>query len=194
MSEKNKLEGVRHGWRLLGTTYPFTTKWLKLRQDRVQLEGDGEIEFTYVESQGAVGIVPVTVDGNIVLIRQYRYTVDEVGFEIPAGGLHDTGDASMEQVAREELRQEVGATCTDLQYISFFYTAVGQSSQAFHVFLALDVNFTGQQTLEPTERIEIHPTPAKEALRMARAGEIRDGASALSLLLCEDMLREHGYV
>src|SRR5438093_1412023 len=142
MSETDKPEAARQGWHLLGTTYPFATKWLKLRQDRVRLEGNDEIEFTYVDSPGAVGIVPVTEDGNIVLIRQYRYTVDEVCFEIPAGGLHDAEDASMEQVAREELRQEVGATCSDLQYMGFFYTAVGQSSQAYHVFLALDVDVT----------------------------------------------------
>jgi ADP-ribose pyrophosphatase len=194
MSEVGKPEAARHGWHLLGTTYPFATKWLKLRQDRVKLDRDGEIEFTYVDSPGAVGIVPVTRNGEIVLIRQYRYTVDEVCFEVPAGGLHDTEDASMEQVAREELRQETGATCKDLEYIGSFYTAVGQSSQAYHVFLALDVDITEEQRLEPTEHIDINPTPAKEALRMARAGEIKDGTSALSILLCENALRERGYI
>jgi ADP-ribose diphosphatase len=193
MSEHDKPLGEKLGWHLLGTSYPFVTPWLKLRQDRVHLDGNGEIAFTYVDSPGAVGVVPVTRDGDIVLIRQYRYTVDDWCLEVPAGGLHDTGDASMEDVARMELRDEAGASCGSLEYIGYFYTAVGNSSQAFRVFLALDVEFTAQQKLEPTERIEMHPTPAKEAIRLARAGEIKDGTSALSILLCEGRLRELGY-
>ena len=194
MEKNDKPEGAKRGWRLLDTTYPFATKWLKLRQDRIHLEGDGEIAFTYLDSAGAVGVVPVTADGDIVLIRQYRYTVDDVCYEIPAGGLHDTGDASSEQVARDELRQETGGVCGELLYVGFFYTATGQYSQTFHAYLALNVELTQPQSLEPTEQIEICPTPATEALRMARAGEIKDGPSALCILLCENLLRERGYV
>lgn len=194
MNNNDKPLGAKLGWKLLNTTHPFATSWLKLRQDRVLLDNNGEIAFTYVDSPGAVGVVPVTPDGQIVLIRQYRYTVDELSLEVPAGGRHDTDDAPMEQVARTELREEVGASCGDLEYIGFFYTAVGNSSQAYHVFLALDVQFTDPQKLEPTEHIEICPTPAAEALRLARSGEIKDGTSALSILLCEDRLRTLGYV
>lgn len=194
MDESDKPHATEHGWHLLKTSYPVSTKWLKVRQDHVKLDGNGEIDFTYVESPGAVGIVPVTRNGEIVLIRQYRYTVDEVSMEIPAGGLHDADGDPLEDVARKELSQEVGAICDSLEYLGFFYTAIGQSSQAYHVFLAFDIELGEQQDLEPTERIEVHPTPAKEALRMARSGEIKDGTSALSILLCENALRERGYV
>lgn len=194
MNNNDKSLGAKYGWKLQDTNTPFATNWLKLRQDRVLLDGSGDITFTYIDSPGAVGVVPVTPDGQIVLIRQYRYTVDEVCIEVPAGGLHDTGDASMEDVARTELRDEVGASCRDLEYIGFFYTAVGNSSQAYHVFLALDVEFTEEQKLEPTEHIEVHPTPAAEAIRLARTGEMKDGTSALSILLCEERLKALGYV
>jgi len=194
MNMPDKPNGKKYGWHLLGTSYPFSTPWLTLRQDRVSLDNVGEIAFTYVESKGAVGVVPVTASGDIVLIRQYRFTVDEVCWEVPAGGLHDTEDASIEQAALDELRQEIGGTCRRIEYVTYFYTGVGQSSQAFHVFLALGVEITEKQTLEATEHIEIHPTPARQALHMAHSGQIKDGASALTILLCEERLKELGYV
>ena len=194
MQSKERPEGALSGWHRLSTRYPFATKWLKLREDHVRLAGDGEIQFAFVESAGAVGVVPVMRDGRVVLIRQYRYTVDEWCYEIPAGGMHDTGDAARDEVARQELEQEVGGTCDSLEYVSHFYSSIGNSSQTFYVFLARGVELSGEQTLEATERIEIVPTPAAEALRMAREGQIRDGSSALSLLMCEDLLRRYGYV
>jgi ADP-ribose pyrophosphatase len=191
---RERPEGAKSGWLRLSTRYPFVTKWLRLREDRVRLEGGREIQFAFVESNGAVGVVPVMRDGRVALIKQYRYTVDEWCYEIPAGGMHDTGGAAREEVALQELQQEVGGRCDSLEYVNHFHASIGNSSQTFYVFLAWGVELDGSQTLEVTERIEIVPTPAAEALRMARDGEIRDGASALALLLCEDLLRQYGYI
>lgn len=191
----DKPEGERLGWHLLETTYPFATHWLKLRQDRIRIEGaNSEITFTYIDNGPAVIVVPVTAEGNIALIRQYRYTVDEWCVEVPAGGTHDAEGASMEEVARKELREEIGATCAGLEFVSLFYPTNGNSAQAFHVFLALDTRLDGEQCLEETESIQVHLMPVAEALRLARTGQIKDGASALSLLLCEPLLRERGYL
>ncbi len=194
MNKGDKPQGEKAGWRLLDTTYPFATKWLKLRQDRVQLKDKCEITFTYVDNPGAVVIVPVTGDEKVVLIRQYRYTVDEWCLEVPAGGIHDAEDASLEQVARKELLEEVGGTCSELSYVTFFYASNGNSAQPFHVFLALGVELQKSQALEETELIEIRPMPLADALDLARSGKMRDGASALAILLCENRLREQGYL
>lgn len=194
MNKGDKPEGEKAGWHLLETTYPFATKWLKLRQDRVQLKGKGEITFTYVDNPGAVVIVPVIGDGNLALIRQYRYTVDEWCLEVPAGGIHDAEGASLAQVACKELLEEIGGTCSDLSYVTHFYASNGNSAQPFHVFLALGVELQSRQTLEETELIEIYSVPIAKALELARSGRIRDGASALAILLCENRLREQGYL
>ena len=195
LHKKGKPLGEQLGWHRLGTTYPFVSPWFALRQDRVQLEGkDKPIEFTYLEHSGAVGVVPVTRKGEVVLIRQYRYTVDDWSLEIPAGGMHDADGATHEEVARRELEQEIGATFTEMLYLGCCYTTVGQSDQAFHFYLALDVAPVGEQSTEETEQIEIRPTPAAEALAMSRDGRIKDGNSALALLLCEGHFRERGYI
>jgi ADP-ribose pyrophosphatase len=190
----DKPQGTRIGWHLLSTTYPFVTQWLRLRQDRVLLEGKGEIDFTYHDHPGTVVVVPVTWDDQVVLIRQYRYTVDEWTVEVPAGGLHDAQGMALEAVAHKELREEIGATCQQMRYVNFFYSCVGQSNQRCHVFLATGVELTDQQTAEDTESIELVPTPVGEALHMARTGQIKDGISALALLMCFDLLKADGYI
>ncbi len=187
--------GEKLGWHLRGTSYPFVSPWFVLRLDRVELDGKDEpIDFSYLEHPGAVGIVPVTKEGEVILIRQYRYSVDDWSLEVPAGGMHDAHDATHEEVARKEIEEEIGATCGDLKYLGCYYTTVGQSDQAYHIYLALDVALTREQSTEETEQIEVRPVPAAEALAMTRDGRIRDGNAALALLLCESHLRERGYI
>jgi ADP-ribose pyrophosphatase len=192
--DHSKPEGTKLGYKRLGTTFPFSTKWLRLRQDRIRLPGDKEIDFSYIDRSFAVEIVPVMPSGEIVLTWQYRYPVDEWCYGVPAGGTHDRGDDALEDVARDELHEEVGASCDELVQVNYFYASVGRSAETCYVFLALGVRLDSEPTLEETEHIEARPVPAKEALHMARSGEIKDGMSALSILICEDLLKQHGYV
>lgn len=194
MSFDDKPEGAKIGWQLLETTYPFATPWLKLRQDRVRIAGTGEITYTYIQGNAAVFVVPVTGDGQIVLIRQYRYTIDAWSLEIPAGGTHDRAGVPLEDVAREELCEETGGTCAAIERIATFYPSNSRSAEACHVFLATGVTLDRPQMLQETERIEAHLVPAREALSLARGGRIADGQSALALLLCEGALRRHRYL
>ncbi len=175
------------GWGVRATDYPFTSPWSTLRRDQVSA-GDTNFTYTYMEAAPAVFIVPIATTGEVILIRQYRYTVDEWCLEVPAGGTGDREGESLEDVAREELREEIGGVCGELLAIGTFYPSVSRSDQIAHVFAALDVRLEADQRLEGTERIELFPMPAKEALAMARRGEIRDGQSALCLILCEDLL------
>ena len=85
----DKPEGARLGWRVLETHYPMTTPFMHMRQDRIQIADKGEVTYTYEERADAVGIVPITADGTILLIRQYRYPIDTWCLEIPAGGTRD---------------------------------------------------------------------------------------------------------
>ncbi|MDQ6603622.1 MAG: NUDIX hydrolase [Chloroflexota bacterium] len=190
----DKPEGARLGWRALSTHYFLTTPFTRVRQDRVQIADKGEVMYTYEERADAVGVVPVTADGTILLIRQYRYPIDEWCLEIPAGGTRDHAGLTLEAVARIELAQETGATAATMLHVGAFFVACASRRQRFHVFLALDVERAATYQPEMTEQIELCPMPARDALHLARTGQIPEGQSALSLLLCEDMLRQHGYL
>jgi ADP-ribose pyrophosphatase len=141
-----------------------------------------------------VWVVPVTLDGQVILIHHYRYPVDDWCYEVPAGGLPQGLEptqkrAQSEWIARRELLEEIGGTAANLQYAGQFYTSNGISNEVAYVYLATGVKLA-EPRREPTELMEACPVPAEQALRMARQGDIADGPSALALLWCEPLLTE----
>lgn len=167
---------------------------MRVRQDRVEVEGKGETIYAYAERAESVIIIPVTKDKEVVLVRQYRYPVDEWCLEVPAGGTHDTGNASLDDVVRKELKEEIGATDGRLEHVTFFYPSNSMSNEKCHVYLALDVELSQEPKTEETESIEMQIVPVAEALHLARTGQIKTGPCALALLLCEERLKQHGYL
>ena len=187
MSE-HKPNSEAAGWRRLLTDYPFLGHIFRLRRDRVQIGGTHEIEFTYLESKGAVWVIPVVEGGQIALIRQYRYAVDEWLWEVPAGGMFDH-DGTLDSLARKELEEEIGGEAERLQYIGWFYGGAAITDVKCHVYVAHNTRLIHEPRLEASETIERHLVSVDEALRMARSGEMRDGRSALALLWSEPYLR-----
>ena len=173
-------------WQTLDSCFLWQSRWYNLRQDRVRTEAGHEFTYTLVDHPGAVWAVPVTADGQVVLIRSYRYTVDAWCYEVPAGGL--SSGLAPEEIARREMSEEIGGTAAEMHFIGQFYTSNGISNEVAYVYLATGVEL-GEAHPEPTELMEIRLVPVKEALRMAREGEITDGPSALALLWCEPLLR-----
>ena len=172
-------------WITLSSEPAFTTPWLVIRQDRVRTHAGDEITYSYLDHQGAVTVVPVTGNGNIVLLRQYRYTVRAWGWETPAGSID--GDEGGMAAATRELAEEIGGTATALRHIAAFNVSNGISNQRMAVYLATGVTL-GETNHEDTELMRVVSLPRAEVLRMAHAGEIRDGISALALLLAEPYL------
>ncbi len=178
-------------------TKPFKTEssqivwscpWYNVRQDKIITPDGRPGVYNVVQVPGAAWIIPVTPDGNVILIRSYRYTVDAWCYEIPAGGLKP--GQTLAETARQELLEEIGGVAASLDYIGQFFTSNGISNEAAHIFLATGVMLEHEPTPEPTEVIEIHAKSVSEVLRMAQANEISDGPSALALLLCAERLRK----
>ena len=165
----------------------WSSPWFHVRQDEILLPDGRPGVYNVIENKGAVWIIPVTSSGEIVLIYHYRYTVDDWGWEIPAGGLKE--GLSLEETALEELGEEIGGKTTQIEYAGRFYTSNGISNEIAHIFIATGVTL-GPTAHEPAEVMEVHVKPIEEVLRMARANEISDGPSALALLLNESRLRE----
>jgi ADP-ribose pyrophosphatase len=187
-TKDDKPNGERVGWKLLGSNTRFENDIFRLREDQVELEGGKKTAYAYFERDEAVIIVPVTSDGEIVLLKQYRYPVDEWCLEVPAGGTHDTGDAALEEVARKELREEVGGTAKTLTYVTFFYSSNAMSDEKCHVYLAQGVELSKKPKTESTESIETQLVPIQKAMELARSGAMKTAPCALALLLCEPLL------
>lgn len=169
----------------LSSQISWACPWYSVRSDDILLPNGHQATYHVVQHPGAVWIVPITLSGQLVLIRTYRYPVQQWVWEIPAGGI----SAGQEPLvaAQQELQEEIGGTATHWHYLGKFYTANGFSNEIGHYYLATGVKL-GQPTPEPTELIEIHPKPISEVLQMAQQGQIRDTPSLMALLLCQPQL------
>lgn len=190
MATNEKPSGAKAGWKLRQSEIGFENKMFRIRDDDVELSGGKRMQFAYMDRAEAVIIVPVTTAGEMVLLKQYRYPVDEWCLEVPAGGTHDTGGASLEEVVRNELREEIGATAGSLTYVNFFYTANASSNEKCHVFLAEDVELSKEPKQEESEEIQMELVPLERAFELARTGAMKTAACALAVLLCEPRLRK----
>jgi ADP-ribose pyrophosphatase len=184
-----KPNGAKAGWKLLRSETRFENKVFRLREDEVQLPNGERVQYAYIERAPAVIVIPITPEGEMVMVRQYRHTVDEWCLEVPAGGTHDHPDASLEENARRELREEVGGTAAALREIGSFYPGNAFTDERCHVFLATGVQLAKEPETEQSEAIEPELVPIQRALQLARTGAVATGPSALAILMCEPHLR-----
>jgi 8-oxo-dGTP pyrophosphatase MutT (NUDIX family) len=161
--------------------------WYAVRQDRIQLPDNSEGVYNVIEMAGSVWVVPITPAREVVLIHNYRYTLGEWCWELPAGGIEE-GQTPLE-AAQQELREEAGGTATDWQFLLRASTLNGIGDHYGHFFLATGVTLAQPQH-ERAEVMTVHTFPLEVALQMARAGEINDAVSVMALLLAAPLVEE----
>lgn len=163
----------------------YDGKILSLRLDKVLLENGVETTRAVVEHNGAAAIVPLTDDGKVILVRQYRYAVEKDLIEVPAGTI-GRGETPEECAARE-LEEETGYRSGDMRKITEFFSAPGYSTEKIHVFLAKRLTKSEMNTDED-EQIRVESMLIAEALAKVRSGEITDGKSICALFRAAEVL------
>lgn len=159
----------------------YTGKKLQLEVHRLEEEESGrKFSREVVKHPGAVVILPITEAGDVLMIRNYRYAVDDVLLELPAGTL-EAGEPPINCAGRE-LLEECGYLARKLEPIASFYSSPGIMSEKMHAFVATKLE-KKQQALEAGEEIEVVPTRFDEAVAMARSGEIADAKSIAVILM-----------
>jgi ADP-ribose pyrophosphatase len=158
----------------------FTGKVLTMRYDRVRLPNGHEATREVVEHPGAVAVVPVTAEGKVVLVRQYRYPVEEVLLEIPAGKL-DKGEPP-EACAHRELEEETGFKTGRLEHLATFYTAPGFTDEIMHLYLARDLTETAQR-LDEDEFLAVGHYTAAEIKALLAEKKINDAKTLVGLMM-----------
>ena len=143
----------------------------------------------YVKHVGAVCVVPVTSEGNIICVKQYRYPFSDVLLEIPAGKL-DNREEDPYTAALRELREETGAICKELIPLGKYYSSPAILDECIHMYLAINLEF-GNTDPDDDEFLDVVSIPAKELERMIYAGEISDGKTQVAVLKALYTLREN---
>jgi len=164
---------------LLSSRRIYDGRVVSLRVDRIRLPSGRETEREIVEHGGAVGIVALDDQGEVLLVRQFRSALGRMLLEIPAGTV-GKGEGAL-ACAFRELAEETGYSAKQMEELYTFYSSPGFSNERIWLFLATKLQ-PGSQALEIDETIELVKLPLEEALAMVEAGEICDGKSILGLV------------
>lgn len=156
-----------------------------LLQDQVQYPDGRRVKMDVIKHNGAVAMLPIDDEGQLLLVRQYRHAVGSQLIELPAGTLEE-GEGP-ESCAQRELREEVGMAAGELIKLGEFFLAPGYSTERMHLFLARKLS---ADTLEADEdeMLELLRISPKLALAMVQDGQIRDAKTLLGLLLARPYL------
>lgn len=187
--ENTEEPGSTPPYRTVESRYLMESPWRNFREDRVDIGAGRKITYSYVETPQAVFVVPLTMQGEIVLIRQYRYPVRDWVLEVPAGSL-STPEEDPAQAARREVREEIGGDCLELMHLGRFYSSSAHINLYSHIFLAVGVELNREQELEETELLHKLVLPAREVLNLAHRAGISEGQSAYAILLAEPFILE----
>lgn len=159
--------------------------FLKVSRDRVSLPNGAITHREYIRHPGAVVILPVLDDGRILLERQFRYPLDQVFIEFPAGKI-DPGEDTL-ACARRELLEETGYTGTDWQFVATIHNAIAYSDEFLDMFIARGLT-AGAAQLDDGEFVEIFTTTLPELLEMVRSGQVTDVKTIIGAFWLEKIL------
>ena len=158
----------------------YEGKIINLRVDTVELPDKKYSKREIVEHAGAAAVVPLTMDGQVILVKQFRKPLEEIILEIPAGRLETK--ESPEKCALRELAEETGYSGGSLEKLISFYPSPGFSTEVIHIFIARDLT-EGNAKPDEDEYLEVMKFPLEEALKMVEAGIIKDSKTIIGLLM-----------
>ena len=161
---------------------------LDFYRDTVRLPNGGTAPRELSRHVGAVCIVPLLDDGRVIVERQFRYPVNEVITEIPAGK-RDSREEAPEAAARRELREETGITARELIPLGPFYPTCAYSTEVIQMFLARGLSF-GERELDEDEFLNVFRLPLRELVEKVLNGEIPDAKTQAAALRVWCMLQE----
>ena len=151
-----------------------------LYRDQVTLPNGVDTTLEVIRHPGAAAIVPLTAEGRVLLLRQYRYAVDDWIWEIPAGTLEE-GESPL-ACARRELAEETGFSAAQWHPLGVITPLPAYSDEKIHLFRA-EALLPAESRLDVDEIVEVHDFAFEEALAMIAAGTICDAKTISGLAM-----------
>jgi 8-oxo-dGTP pyrophosphatase MutT (NUDIX family) len=185
---------MKKDWNYLYSTTVFKNRLVNIRQDKYHfLPNDIIKDFTVFELGDWVNIIPVTEDGRVVTIRQYRHGIRRDTIEIP-GGLISEEDTTPMEAAVREMTEETGYISTDVVHIGTVEPNPALQTNKCYSFLARNCILGSNQMLDPTEAIRVELVKKEEIYQMILKQKITHGlvvAAFAHLLIYESNGKHH---
>lgn len=148
--------------------------------DEVLLPNGKKSVKDYVKYPEAVAILPFVSKDEIILVRQFRYSIGKTIYEIPAGKIDDPKE-NKQKAAGRELLEETGYQAKKMKYLFSYYPCAGYSTEMIHIFRAEDL-VQKEQDPDDDEFIQPETVPFHKALEWVRSGKIVDSKTIIALL------------
>ena len=171
--------------RRLSGSLAFDGKLLKVHRDTVRLPDGGTAEREWIDHPGAVAVIALTDSGDLVMERQYRYSLGRDMIEIPAGKI-DPGEDPL-ATARRELKEETGYIASEWRHLATIHIAIGYSNEHIEIYLAKGLK-QELADLDDEEFVEVFALPLATALAWVREGRITDAKTVSCLFWAEKIL------
>ena len=162
----------------------FEGKFLKARRDTVRLPNGGSSTREYIVHPGAVVIIPLLDDANVLMERQFRYPIGQVMLEFPAGKLDP--DEEPLTCAQRELAEETGYAAGEWAYAGAMHLAISYSTEIIHIFFARGMT-AGQQQLDNDEFVELCAVADESLFEACRSGAMTDAKSLTCALWLQNV-------
>ena len=159
--------------------------FLKIQRDTVRLPDGKHSTREYIRHPGAVVILPVFEDGSVLLERQFRYPLQQVFIEFPAGKI-DPNEEPLD-CAKRELLEETGYTAAEWQFVCTIHNAIAYSDEHLDIFLARGLT-EGERQLDDGEFLETFKASVPDIMNRIRAGEITDVKTVIGAFWLEKVL------
>jgi 8-oxo-dGTP pyrophosphatase MutT (NUDIX family) len=176
-------------WKILKSQMVLNHRWCQVRQDEIELPNGKIIDDYFVCIKPDVALVlPITINREIIFVRQYRHAVGEFFLELPAGSFEPTKEDA-QTAAMRELTEETGYVAQDMRKIATFYDKPSKDTNQIHLFLTENVIKVGEQNLDITEEIAVVLIPVESVLAKIAQGEISVAGTVAALFLGLNFLK-----
>ncbi len=184
MSEKNKLP-VELTETTLSSETVYQGRLLQVNCDRVGLPNGGESTREYIVHPGAVVILPIFENGDILLERQHRYPLHRDFIEFPAGKI-DAGEDDLD-CGKRELREETGYEAIDWMHVTTLYPCIGYANERLEFYRARQLIHVGHAR-DADEFLEVMRVPFGEAMDWLMSGKICETKTVVGLFWLEKLM------
>lgn len=180
-------------WKVLSSEQLFNDRWFKVRKEKCETPGGKIVDPYYVyDFPTWVGAVPVTEEGKIIMVRQYRHALGETCIEIPGGCVDDT-DKNFEEAIARELLEETGYTFTSYDYLGKISPNPSTNTNLLHMYLARGGKKVAAQSLDENEEIEVVLLSMDELKQLVKENKILQSMHVSCIFYALEKLNELKY-